>query len=79
MEERLPRAACDGGVRRATAAFGSMRQYAAARRAACAHAVVCELSPALISCRCGVDQETLLEFYCQSSKLAAKRQSTSGI
>jgi len=31
------------------------------------------------SCRCGVDQETLLEFYCQSSKLAAKRQSTSGI
>ena len=27
--------------------------------AACAHAVVCELSPALISCRCGVDQESL--------------------
>ena len=32
VEERLPRAACDGGVRRATPAFGSMRQYAAARR-----------------------------------------------
>ena len=46
--------------------------------AACAHAVVCELSPALISCRCGVDQETLLEFYCQSSKLAAKDKAQVG-
>merc|ERR1712203_380929 len=30
------------------------------------------------SCRCGVDQETLLEFYCQSSKLAAKDKAQVG-
>ena len=65
--------------RRCAACYGGVRQYAAmCSGAACAHAVVCELSPALISCRCGVDQETLLEFYCQSSKLAAKDKAQVG-